>query len=322
MSNANVNRPGQSLGSGDPRALFKDLYMAEVLAAFHTANVTADKHMVRTISEGKSAKFPVTGIASGGYHVPGTEILGRNIKHAEKVITVDDVLYSDVFVAKIDELMNHFDVRGIYAKEQGEFLAKLYDENVLRLMVLAARSAGNIPGVTPGGSRVVDAAMKTDASKLAASIFAARTELDEKGVPASDVNCFLKPAQLALLVQNKDTINKDWNGAGSYADGSIAMVGGVPLVKTTHLPGQDLSDDTAITAAGRDPAVILAKYRGDFSGTAGIVAHKGAVGTVKLMDLETEINYDFRRKGTLIVSSYALGSGILRPETAVELATA
>lgn len=322
MTDAIVNRIGQNLGAGDPRALFKDLYTAEVLAAFHTANVTADKHSVRTISEGRSAKFPVTGIASGGYHVPGTEILGRNIKHAEKTITVDDVLYSDVFVAKIDELMNYYDVRGIYAKEQGEFLAKLYDENVLRLMVQAARSNGTIPGVTPGGSRIVDAALKTDASKLAASIFAARTEMDEKGIPASDVNCFLKPAQLALLVQNKDTINKDWNGSGSYSDGSIAMIGGVPLVKTTHLPSQNLSSDAAIAAAGRDPAVILEKYRGDYSGTAGVVAHRASVGTVKLMDLDVEINYDFRRKGTLIVSSYALGSGILRPECAVELATA
>lgn len=323
MSNAIANRPGQNLGSGDVKALFKDIYIAEVLEALKTANVTMDKHMVRTIADGKAAKFPATGLASGGYHTPGNEILGRNIKHTEKTITVDDLLYSDVFVAQIDELMNYYDVRSVYAKEQGYFLAKLWDENILRLMVLAARSASNIPGVTPGGSRVTDAAMKTDATKLAAAIFAAATEFDEKGAGVGEArNCFLKPAQLALLIQNKDTINKLYGGEGSYAQGAIASIGGIDLIKTTHLPTQDLSTDAAITTANRDPSLILSKYRGDYSNTVAVVTTPDSVGTVKLKDLEVEMNYDFRRKGTLIVSSYALGSGILRPECAVELATA
>lgn len=46
-----------------------------------------------------------------------------------------------------------------------------------------------------------------------------------------------------------------------------------------------------------------------------------AVGTVKLLDLAQEMAYDIRRQGTLIVSKYAVGHGILRPECAVELKT-
>ena len=48
--------------------------------------------------------------------------------------------------------------------------------------------------------------------------------------------------------------------------------------------------------------------------------HKSAVGTVKLLELATESDYDVRRQGTLVVAKYAVGHGVLRPESAIELA--
>jgi len=50
-----------------------------------------------------------------------------------------------------------------------------------------------------------------------------------------------------------------------------------------------------------------------------VCAHASAVGTVKLLDLRTEMGYDIRRQGTLLVAKYAVGHGILRPEAAVNL---
>jgi hypothetical protein len=44
-----------------------------------------------------------------------------------------------------------------------------------------------------------------------------------------------------------------------------------------------------------------------------------AVGTVKLMDLAMEGDYETRRQGTFIVAKYAVGHDWLRPECAVEL---
>jgi hypothetical protein len=46
-----------------------------------------------------------------------------------------------------------------------------------------------------------------------------------------------------------------------------------------------------------------------------------AVGTVKLMDLAMEAEYQTRFQGTLMVARYAVGHGILRPECAVEIVT-
>ena len=37
------------------------------------------------------------------------------------------------------------------------------------------------------------------------------------------------------------------------------------------------------------------------------------------MDLAIESEYDIRRQGTLMVAKYALGSAVLRPESAVEI---
>jgi hypothetical protein len=36
--------------------------------------------------------------------------------------------------------MNHYDVRGPYSQELGRILAKTYDQNVARVMVLGARA--------------------------------------------------------------------------------------------------------------------------------------------------------------------------------------
>jgi hypothetical protein len=60
----------------------------------------------------------------------------------------------------------------------------------------------------------------------------------------------------------------------------------------------------------------------DASNTTAIVTHPSAVGTVKLMDLAVESDYDIRRQGTLMVAKYAMGHGVLRPEAAVQIQTA
>jgi len=47
--------------------------------------------------------------------------------------------------------------------------------------------------------------------------------------------------------------------------------------------------------------------------------HPQAMGTVKLLDLASEMEYDIRRQGTLMVSKMAVGHGILRPECLYEI---
>ena len=122
-------------------------------------------------------------------------------------------------------------------------------------------------------------------------------------------NAFFRPAQYYLLAQNTTVINQWFGGQGAYAEGTVLKVGGLTIVKTNALPR------TNVTTG-------VAAYQGNFANTVGLVMNKQAVGTVKLMDLAMESEYDIRRQGTLMLAKYAVGHGVIRPECAVELKTA
>jgi hypothetical protein len=322
MANASPIRLGQINGSGATDAMFLKVFSGEVLTAYEQANVTESRHRIRNIASGKSASFPATWKVSGGYHTPGTELTGQSTNIAERIITIDALLISSVFIANIDEAMNHYDVRSIYSNECGVFLGNNMDANVLRTGVLAARAAATVTGA-PGGTVLTNAAYGTDGATLAGGFFAAAQAMDEKNIPPSERNGFVKPAQYYLLSQTTNVINSQWGGEGSYAEGSVRRIADIPLVKTNQLPnGLNLTDNTTITAAGLDPNLVPAQYRGDFTNTKALIMHKEAVGTVKLLDLGMEMEYDIRRQGTLIVAKYAVGHGILRPEGSVELKSA
>lgn len=308
MSDVNPSRLGQANATGANDALWLKLFGGEVMGAFNLANVMMDKHRVRTISGGKSAQFPAIGKAGGGYHTPGTELVGAAIKQNERVITIDDVLLSHVYVAEIDELKNHYDVRSEYSRQLGEFLADAFDKNVLQTTILAARASATVTGEDGGGS-ATNANYRTDASVLAAGIFAAAQNFDEKGLPENERYIALKPAQYYLAAQKTDLINKDWGGNGSFSDGKILTVAGITIVKTNKLPQGTVNTGPAA-------------YQGAFTNTAAVAWHPQAVGTVKLMDMKTETDWDMRRQATLMLAKYAVGHGILRPECAFELKVA
>lgn len=316
MSNATVSRLGQALATGADDATFLKLFSGEVLTIFENETVTAGRTMVRNITNGKSAQFPVMGRASAYYHTPGNEILGGVVKHNEKVIVIDDLLIAPTFIADIDEAKNHYEVRSHYSGETGRVLSETWDKHVLQVGVLAARTAtANIPGESPAGSVITEAVAGdfTDPDKLAAALFLAAQTLREKNVPLAETAAYLPWSAYYTLVQSGKAINRDFGGAGSFSDGSIFRVAGLEIVGTNQLPDANV---TASTVAGgsRD------SYVGDFTKTRGLIMHKSAVGTVKLLDLSTRMDYDPRRLGTQIVASFAVGHGVLRPEGAIELA--
>jgi len=310
MANGIVSNLGQANGAGALDANFIKVATGEILTAFTQTVEFADKHMVRNIANGKSASFPVTGRTSGArYHVPGTEVLGTVAKFNERVITIDDLLLTDYFTANIYEAMNHFDTRSEMTKQLGEELAQAYDRNVARTAILTSRGAAVLDGL-PGGASLTNAAFLTDSNVMAAAFFDAAAILDEKYIPAGDRHGFLKPVQYYALSQNTKVINKDWDGKGSYSDGSVVKIADIPLIKSINLPnGTTVVDGPT-------------KYQGNFSKTAGLIMHKGLMGTVKLLDVAIESEYMVSRQGTLIVAKYAVGHGGLRPECGIELKTA
>ncbi len=315
MSNATVSRLGQANGSGSADALFLKTFSGEILAAFKKQNKMLDMTFVKTIASGKSSQFPVTNTIASSYHTPGAEITGTAINHNEKVINIDDMLIAHAFLAEIDELKNHYSARAIYSEEMGNSLANKVDQHLLQLMVLAARASANVSGGN-GGSVITDADANTNAASLIASIFEAAEDLDDKNVPETDRFCVVNPNIYYNIVQNDKILNRDFGGAnGVYADGQVLKVAGINIVKANTATAA-FTNRSSDSTTGQNNT-----YVGNFSTTVATVFHKSAIGTLKLKDLALETTYDPRRLGTLMVARMALGSGILRPECAVEIKT-
>ena len=323
MANATVSRLGLVNNSGTGyEALFLKVFSGEVLTAFSENNIFNDSlHTVRTISSGKSAQFPVTGAATAAYHSPGTPLVGANqILANEKIISIDDLLIAQSFVTDLEELKNHYDIRSIYATELGKALAKRYDQNVAKCIANASRASTTLTGGSGGTVLTLangnTASANVTGDEIAAAIYDIAQAFDERDIPNTDRFCVLPPAEYYKLAESATrTVDVDFNpgGNGSFASGKVQMVAGIPVMMSNNVPQSNV---------GSNPSGANNTYSGDDSKTTGLVFHKSAVGTVKLMDMTTEISgsdYGIMYQGTLMVAKYALGHGILRPECAATI---
>lgn len=96
-----ISQSGQINKAGDSRALFLKLFAGEVLTMFRTRHIAMGLTRVRTIKNGKSASFPLIGKNTAKYHTPGKLIETNKIGHAERIVTIDDIAISPVFIPDI-----------------------------------------------------------------------------------------------------------------------------------------------------------------------------------------------------------------------------
>jgi len=357
------SRLGQAFSGSfgaDTDELFLKVFSGEIITTFEKFNVMMPLHRVRTINSGKSAQFPVTGVADAKYHVPGESILQEatgtslfaasasagspttsfdsgnsptskylnRFKHNEKVIFIDDVLVSSVFVADIDEMKNHYDVRSIYSTEIGRALAYTADKNLIRVAIAGARRTADRFGgsdATLLGAQV-GIGSSPSGTTILNGLFTVAQKMDEANVPSDDRFALLTPAMYYKLVnENKDAINRDYgnDGNGSTARGEVVSVAGIRIFKSNHIPSANETSANIHSATGVKNDVYGAGGVGygqvNYTNTRGIVFHREALGTVKLMDLGLESEYMTERLGTLMLAKYAMGHNVLREECCYEL---
>tara|TARA_B100000989_G_scaffold132376_3_gene98291 strand:+ start:22629 stop:23654 length:1026 start_codon:yes stop_codon:yes gene_type:complete len=340
MANGNTSpsRLGQVNASGAVDALFLKVFSGEILTTFEETNIMKDLHRVRTIQSGKTAQFPATGIATAKYHSVGENIADAGnsylsaIKHAEKTISIDDVLISSTFIANIDELKNHYDIRSIYAKELGKALAKRFDIATMKTLAAAARDSATINGGNSGtviGSSSSVFSSTPTAAEIIDALYLMAENLDTKDVADEGRFAILTPSMYYTLITADNNAvslasNRDAGGVGNVATGTIAQVAGISLYKSNHLV--DIAIDSSGVSTGdgsasvaNDPFGTGTGYNADLSGVKILGGTNEAIGTVKLLDLATESEYQIERQGTLFVAKYAMGHGVLRPECAVEV---
>jgi len=320
MANANPVSVGRANAGGSEDALFLKVFAGEVLTSFERASKTAGADMERSISSGKSATFPIMGRVAAAYHTAGAEINGSDVNHNEKVITINDLLISSVFLSNIEEAKNHWDVRSAYSQEIGRALAFTKDKHILQTIGQASLASANVSdsgygaGATITNTGIASATDATAANAMIDALFGAAKQLDANYVPSEGRKCFMRLEEYYKLANATNAVNVDFSGRGSIAEGKVVKIAGIELVPVAHFVSSNVNsgvDQGSATAGGSNPqAVNLTNY-------VALVSHPSAVGTVKLMDLGVEKEYDIRRQGTLMVAKYAMGHGVLRPEAAV-----
>ena len=112
-------------------------------------------------------------------------------------------------------------------------------------------------------------------------------------------------------------MNVDFSGQGSIAEGTVMKIAGIELIPTPHFISANVAAANDTTAPSGKSATIADPQAVNLTSYVCLVCHPSAAGTVKLMDLATEMEYDIRRQGTLMVAKYAMGHGVLRPEASV-----
>jgi hypothetical protein len=323
MSNASPVKFGNA-NSGSTRddALFLKVFAGEVITSFERTSKTAGADMVRSISNGKSASFPVMGRIGAEYHAVGAEILGSAVNHNEKVITINDLLISSVFVANIEEAKNHWDVRSNFSTEMGRALSFQKDKHILQ--TIGQASLTTTPNVTGGDTTtnitntgIASSTAATAANAMIDAIFDAAKELDANYVPSEGRKCFMRLEEYYKLANATNAVNVDFSGGanGGVASGRVMKIAGIELVPVPHFVASNITtalpDAGSATNGGTKPQAV------NLTNFVALVSHPSAVGTVKLMDLAVEKEYDIRRQGTLMVAKYSMGHGVLRPEAAV-----
>lgn len=320
MANASPVSVGKVNAGGSEDALFLKVFAGEVLTSFERASKTQGADMERSISSGKSATFPVMGRVGASYHTAGAEITGSDVNHNEKVITINDLLISSVFLSNIEEAKNHWDVRSAYSQEIGRALAFTKDKHILQTIGQAAQASANVAdsgyasGTVLTNTGIASATASTAANAMIDSLFDAAKQLDANYVPSEGRKCFMRLEEYYKLANATNAVNVDFSGKGSIADGKVLKIAGIELVPVAHFVSSNVNsgvDQGSATAGGSNPQAV------DLSNYVALVSHPSAVGTVKLMDLGVEKEYDIRRQGTLMVAKYAMGHGVLRPEAAV-----
>lgn len=302
---------GVPAGPSHSDNLYLKVFSGETMKVFNTRTVLKGRHRERTISSGKSAQFPAIGKAAAEYHTPGNVILGQDINHGEKVITIDDMLISSTFVSNFEEAMNHYETRSEYAFQMGDSLAQAYDQHLFAIAAKAAKAgtAGAVAemgaatehkiGVAPTLANIVDA------------IYTAAALFDATNIPESDRSVFVTPGVYWDLIQDGSFINRDFgNGGANQNSGGKLKVATFEVVPTNNLA----KNFGVATLAGKQAGVATTDYTVDATSALALIVQKQALGTVKLMNLATEKEYQVSRQGTLMVSRMAVGHGVLRPE--------
>lgn len=341
------NRPGRNGGGSDRNELFLRVFSGEVLAKYQAKLVLAPLVRNRTIAVGKSATFPIYGKATAAWHSPGQNILQESanmmtdFRFGERVIALDNMLTANTLIHDVDELMNHWDIRGPIAQELGYALARAMDGFAMRTMIAASLATNPISDTSGNGTALSGQTITTGTAgsvtgaQILSSLYEAQIALDNKDVPEEGRFCLLRPEQYGELLAQAGVSGTAFRFSSDFNSGSVNAgmgtaapieVAGFKVLKTPLFP-RDVANEHSNAVFGNSNiandvfGASGAGYGQEAASTDywGVCGHADAIGCVKKLDVTTEMERKIEYQGTLVVSKVMAGFGILRPECAVGL---
>jgi len=272
-TDTNASRQGSLNGAADKWSLFLKVFSGEVLSLFEQKTVMKPLITTRSISVGKSAAFPLYGSLGAKFHVPGQNLLETgngyvgDMKFAERVLNIDGQLISAAFVADIDDMLNHWDVRGPIATQIARELAYYFDKAAMQTMLAAARTSSSpVTYKTSGGQDLVGTQITATGAGFSpgdfiTAAYAAAAALDNKDVPSEDRFIILNPTNYwKLVLCNSPYVqSRDYSeGNSNVAKGVLHELAGMRLIKSGFIPNSDQTADADGTSG--NPLSIDAKY--------------------------------------------------------------
>lgn len=320
----NLTSPGAQDGGGDKILNFLEKYGGEVHMAYAETLAMAPRVRVKNLTGGaKSFTFGATGKSSARKHLRGEDKYGDVVeqKIGERLIHLDRPDVNTQFVDQWEELVNHFDVRGPLAFEQGQAIAEALEDRLMRLLIIGAGTAGPLTD-HPAGKIVTSANADTSGADLADALKDVAIDWDNKSVPSSTRFCIVKPAQYYLLAEQTDFHSVDIGngGNGSLKEGTIGRMYGFDILKSNLVPTTDTSGDDAPDYEANG---FVNDYRVDASNTVAVCGTNRSVGMVQLQGLEIMMDEQVKRYGgTFIHGQRTYGAGLLRESDCAQIQTA
>jgi hypothetical protein len=213
-------------------------------------------------------------------------------------------------------------------------------------------------GKLPGGTSYTGIDLNGAANRnargdlIVENLYKACQALDEKDAPKDGRIVVLSPGAYYDVINSDRAINTDWNSGGgengSFKSNKVLSVAGFTVKTSNNLGSAAYGNSYSGTAAqsattrGERPNYINGNDGSDGTAAAGtndywqdeqgntstltnlfgLCFTKEAVGTVALKDLNMQMTgseYKAMTQSTMMVASYAVGHGILRPDCAVSL---
>lgn len=238
---------GGTTADGTDRGLFLKVFSGEVMRAYERAIKISPLLTNRTITNGKSAQFPTTGLAVARYHTPGHSLLGEwesgssgnqsadendylsDITQSERVIFIDNLLTASCFIDQLDEAMSHYDYRSAFSTELGRALARHQDNYALHTLVAAGSDTGTVDGETTPGSPPAEEEVTdflSNAGNAVNGIYNCAEKLDEKNVPKEDRYILMSPKGYYNLLR-AGVLSIDMHATNDTRPQLAASLGGV-----------------------------------------------------------------------------------------------